>query len=1206
MYLKSVEILGFKSFANKTKLEFEPGMTAIVGPNGCGKSNIADAFRWVLGEQSAKALRAGKMEDVIFNGTEARKPLGMAEVSITFADCEKQLGTEFHEVTVTRRVFRSGEGQYFMNKTPCRLKDIQRLFMDTGVGTSSYSFLEQGRIDQILSSRPEDRREVFEEASGITKFKADKKEAIRKLDQTEANLVRLADVLREVRRQIGSLQRQAGKARRYKELKTELRKLDLTLTCQRMKDSDALIQQLEAEVRALADKIADAHRGVEELEQGTSELRGGLVQTEREIGAALEAGVQARNQLDHARELILVNQQRIDEYRQLSERDTKEIDETRGMIADHQRQLTDYAQDLESSRSERAQAEKDLQAANNLLSSHQQQVESIRAQIQKIRTESIDLEALHFKLQNEVVEIESRARDGVIRRERLAAEKGQLARTSGGYEQREKETAAALEELQGQLAAADDAMQAAEMERAEKELRLRETEQRCTEYQSLLAARNAQIDLLTAATETTDDFPGGARYLMDQTDRSAAGFEGVVGTLAASLDAEPGYGTAVEAALRPWFDAILVKNAEVARALVATVAAARQGSARLVPLSFPGAVAPPECPRNTERLADHVRCPEAAAGLVRMLLGHVFVVATLDDIPAEHVPGCTFVTRDGVLVHPGGVAEYWMRDAHAGNPLSRRHLVAEAQSSADELNSSLEEHRQSAARLRSDTAALNAALKEHRVMLDARKRALAQKEGEHQMTQREARDARERLDTVSWELESLSKQDLAGDAHKQGLIDKIAEVQTQRERNATSVREQSSVLHDLETRNAELQSRATETRIRFVSLNQRAEHIGQQHVALASRIRELDSTVEGRSRGMRSYQEHVDALSQAIKAADGQLSSLGESVASNAAKVEALKKTRETQSRGLLEMENRLTARRASLEELRELRNERDLRLSETRMRWQNALDRFTSEYRMTVDQIKEEPAPVWEGEPPSPEMIETLAAEARTRLEAMGPVNLVAIDECSELEDRLSFLTAQETDLVNAKQQLIEMIKKINLTTSEMFRVTFEKVNANFQVMFEHLFNGGTAKLVLVNEEDVLECGIEIIARPPGKRLQNVSLLSGGERTMTAVALLFSIYMIKPSPFCMLDELDAALDESNIGRFVRILQDFLEQSQFVVITHNRQTIAAANILYGVTMPNKGITEIVSMRFAHRAAAQPEAQPAAEAAAVPTPETAAP
>lgn len=1175
-------MLGFKSFANKTKLEFEPGMTAIVGPNGCGKSNIADAFRWVLGEQSAKSLRAGKMEDVIFNGTDARKPLGMAEVSISFVDCEKQLGTEFNEVTVTRRVFRSGEGQYFMNKTPCRLKDIQRLFMDTGIGTTSYSFMEQGRIDQILSSRPEDRREVFEEASGITKFKADKKEAIRKLDQTEANLIRLADVLREVKRQIGSLQRQAGKARRYKEMKDELRKLDLTVTRQRMKDSETIIRQLEGEVRTMADKIAAMHGEVEELEQNTAGLRAGLVQTERDIGAVLEAGVQARTRLDHARELIQVNRQRIDEYRQLSERDTKEIDATRGMIAEHRRQLEEYTQSLATSRSDRSQAEKDLQSANDLLASHQQQVESIRAQIQKMRIESVDLEAMHFKLQNEVVEIESRAREGVIRRERLAAEKGQLARTCAAYDQREKEVSAALQDLQGQLTSAADAMQTAEFDRAEKEKSLRETEQRCAEHQSLLAAKNAQIDMLTAAADTAEDFPGGARYLMDQAGRTAAGFEGVVGTLAASLDAEPGYGQAVEAALRPWFDAIVVKSADAARALVAAVASARQGSARLVPLSPADAAQLPKCPAQAVRLADHVRCPEAIAGLVRMLLGRVFVVDSLDQVPAAPADGCAFVTRDGILVHGGGIAEYWMRDAHAGNPLSRRHLVAEAQSSAEELGVALAAHQQAAGRLRSEISSLDAMLKEHRATLDARKRSLAQKEGEHQVTAREAREARERLETVAWEHDNLSRQDVAGDTHRQGLVSKIGEIQAQRESNSAAIRDQTNALHNIETKNAELQTRATEARIRFVGLNQRAEHIEQQHATLESRIRELDSTVEGRTRGMRSYQEHVSGLTQAIETAESQLSSLQESVATTAARAESLKKDRETQTLELRDVELALAARRTSLEDMREQRNQRDLRLSETRMRLQNTIDRFTTDYRMTADQIKDEPDPVWDGDPPSAESVETQAAELRTKLEAMGPVNLVAIEECSELEDRLAFLSAQETDLVNSKQQLIEMIKKINLTTSEMFRVTFERVNANFQVMFEKLFNGGTAKLVLVNEEDVLDCGIEIIARPPGKRLQNVSLLSGGERTMTAVALLFSIYMIKPSPFCLLDELDAALDESNIGRFVRILQEFLDQSQFVVITHNRQTIAAANILYGVTMPNKGISEIVSMRFAQR------------------------
>lgn len=327
MHLKWLDITGFKSFPDRTRLQFEPGMTAIVGPNGCGKSNVSDAIRWVLGETSARALRGAKMEDCIFSGTDARKPLGMAEVNITFTDCESILGTEFNEVTVTRRVLRSGEGQYFLNKTPCRLKDIQRLFMNTGIGTSSYSLMEQGRIDQILSSRPEDRREIFEEASGITKFKMDKREAARKLEQTEANLLRLADVIREVKRQIGSLQRQAGKARRYKELREELRRLDLCFSRDRLSQMDTALQQIEAELRTIAEESAGLHTEIQNLESGETEQRARLTATEEAIGQAMENRADAQTRLDRTTDTVRINRDRIRELETLADRDRRDISE---------------------------------------------------------------------------------------------------------------------------------------------------------------------------------------------------------------------------------------------------------------------------------------------------------------------------------------------------------------------------------------------------------------------------------------------------------------------------------------------------------------------------------------------------------------------------------------------------------------------------------------------------------------------------------------------------------------------------------------------------------------------------------------------------------------------------------------------------------------------------------------------------------------
>jgi len=1197
LYLKSLEMIGFKSFAAKTKLDFEPGLTAIVGPNGCGKSNIADAFRWVLGEQSAKALRGAKMEDCIFNGTDTRKPLGMAEVSVTFTDCESALGTEYHEVTITRRVFRSGEGQYFINKTPCRLKDIQRLFMDTGIGTDSYSLMEQGRIDQVLSAHPEDRRTIFEEASGITKYKADKKEALRKLEQTEANLLRLADVIREVKRQIGSLQRQAGKARRYQEIRDELRRLDVFSTRRRLESAAALIAGMERDAAALGARLAEAHAELEEMERGNAVLRESLMQTEREIGAVLEAGMQARGRLDHARELIQVNRQRIEEYRGLSERDSREIEQAQTLLAERRAALAEHERQNAAAAAERQRAAAAQAASSRALEEHRGRMEALRAEIQKRRAEALDLEGLLFRLQNELVEHEARERNTVLQRERLAAEQSQLARLTAAYDKRQGALTAELAALRH---AAEESRQAlSEQERRREELarRLAELQQQSAEDEQRLAAGRARLELLGDAAETQSDFPAGARRLLDAAAPLPAERREILGALVSFLDAAPEDALALEAALRPWLDALVIGTARGAFDILRQLAAEQAGAARLLAADGPAAPPPaPPAPGLGARLADRLRCPESLRPLVERLLGHVWIVERLEDLPWPLPAGAVCVTRGGALARADGVMELWSREAQAANPFARKQSLAQTRAECAALEAALDRRRAAAAAAQRAAAEAETAIRAARAGLEAAQQAYSEKEGEVRVVNAEAAETRRRLETVTWELENLTAQSSEGDSQRRQIVVQMDELRAQRERLTQDIQSQTVALHDLETEHAQRQAQATEDRIRLAAATQTVEHLSAQQTALRANLAELEASLQSRAAGVQSYAQSIARLQEAIAEAESRLSAMQNAVAENETRVENLRKNRGRQAEELKEMEQALARKRAAAEALREERSALELRLSEARLRRQNQLDRIAADYHLSPEQILEQPEPDWGADgPPTLETIETRVAELRTKLEAMGPVNLVAIEEYKELEERHAFLTGQEQDLVNSRAQLMEMIRKINRTTSEMFRDTFQKVNEKFQYMFERLFNGGTAKLVLVNEEDVLECGIEIIARPPGKRLQNVSLLSGGERTLTAVALLFAIYLIKPSPFCMLDELDAALDESNIGRFVGVLQEFLKQSQFVVITHNRQTIAAADILYGVTMPEKGVSNVVSMRFMGHE--RPPAAPAAPSAA---------
>ncbi|MCZ7590725.1 MAG: chromosome segregation protein SMC [Kiritimatiellae bacterium] len=659
MYLKALEIVGFKSFADKTRLEFEPGMTAIVGPNGCGKSNVSDAVRWALGEQSAKALRGAKMEDVIFNGTDTHKPLGMAEVSLTLADCESALGTEYNEVTISRRVFRSGEGQYFINKAPCRLKDIQRLFMDTGIGTNSYSLMEQGKIDRILSSHPEDRRAVFEEASGITKFKADKREALRKLDQTEANLLRLDDIIREVKRQIISLQRQAGKARRYQELQTQLRALDLFATRERLDQMNEQIRALETRVASISEQDEAARADIERVESETADLRRQLELIEKTIADAMEAAMAARTELDRAKETIRHSEERRIELQQLSERDSRDAAEAQDRRTQHEKTLQEQQAHLERARVDHATAERELSEHAQQLTAAEQRVEEVGRLLHKLRTEQVELDARGAQLQNQLSQLDANERSNIIRRERLAAEHAESARALEVFEKRGQAMAGRLSELAGAAEAAQTLVSDIESQKLDKSNAATSLQKEMNALKSQIAARRAQIELLEESGQQHEGFALGARQLLNADDSVQVDRSKILRPLAEMIKIDAHWQSALEAALRPWLDAIVVDGDVAALSILRAMEDQSGGAVRLLSTS-----ARPAYPTasGVNRLLDLVRAPDHIRPALECIIGHICIANSAAEIPEQRAAGLAWVTPGGLLLSPNGTAELWRRE----------------------------------------------------------------------------------------------------------------------------------------------------------------------------------------------------------------------------------------------------------------------------------------------------------------------------------------------------------------------------------------------------------------------------------------------------------------------------------------------------------------------------------------------------------------
>ena len=1195
MYLKRVELVGFKSFAEKTVLNFEPGWTAVVGPNGCGKSNISDAIRWVLGEQSAKALRGGSMADVIFNGTDTHKPLNMAEVSLTLAECEKALGMEYSEVTITRRVHRSGDSAYYLNKAPCRLKDIQRLFMDTGIGRNSYSIMEQGKIDQILSSRPEDRRAVFEEASGITKYKADRKEALRKLEQTDLNLQRSDDVIREVKRQIISLQRQAGKARRYKEIAAQMQGYEIFSAGHRLKEFDTRLEEIGNQAASLAEQL-EAHREeIEQTEQVAAATREALTATDTKITEAMEQAAAARGDFEAARQAIQINQDRIRELEEVAGRDSRDADEARARQEALQAERASLETQLAASATRVQETQAALEAARATHDQAEREARDIRQTLAALRTRIMECDQRQMRLQSELNAYDERERQTLVRKERLAAEKTQTAETAATLATRLAEMDTRGKQLQEAVQTASTALETLNRQRQEQGRSINETRQRLNNLQQKAAGLKARVEVLTASEKKAEAFPGGARLVMSPESDGAIDKSRVLGPLAAQFTAEPKFQTALESCLRSWLDAIVVQDTNAAFEVLALLQDKKAGAARLLSVD---AFEPNPTPVTVgEGLIDHVRFDERIAPLAQRLLGHVRVLESWDQLPEEIFPDTVLVTLDGALYRGDGSAEFWIAGEQANNPMARQALKNKAVEELTAVEKDLEEARSALQVLQDDERSAEERLAKTREEVQQARQALARHEGEARALGQEAQQAGRRAEAVQLELSALLAREQASGDQRATISGKLDAARAELDQARTESNTRAEASEAAEKARNEANDKLTEARIRLSEAQQHQANTRRQFEAAGERITELAKLIDDRSRGVVDTRNPAEGLRAKIAEDSGRLDPLRARMEEVNQSLEAARGERTGQLAKVEEAERTLRERRHTAQSLQDARNKLEIEGEGKRIHRQTLLDRIEQTYHLDAAALADAPAPAWEeGEEQTVAAAEARVSDLRGKLEAMGPVNLVAIEEHQQLEDRHQFLTAQHNDLVQAKEQLMEMIKTINASTTELFRETFNKVNENFGQMFKRLFGGGTAHLVLSDETDVLECGIEIVARPPGKKPQTISLLSGGERTMTAVALLFALYMVKPSPFCVLDELDAPLDEANIGRFIEIVQAFMEKSQFVTITHNPKTIAAADTLYGVTMEVKGVSKIVSVKFAPKPSA-----PAAPAAPEPEP-----
>ncbi|HEX3720276.1 MAG TPA: chromosome segregation protein SMC [Verrucomicrobiae bacterium] len=1207
MYLKNLTVLGFKSFADKTSLNFQPGVTAIVGPNGCGKSNVSDAIRWVLGEQSAKALRGGEMADVIFNGTDGRKPLSMAEVSLTIGGVDGEhlsaAGVEiaYNEVTLTRRVFRDGSSEYFLNKTPCRLKDIQQLFMGTGVGRTSYSIMAQGNITQILSSKPEDRRIIFEEAAGITKFKAQKKEALRKLEATDQNLLRVADLIREVKRQIGSLQRQAGKARRYKQLMTELQHLDTQLARHQFDVLQTDIRERSAQLEKWHEEIATLSETVLRVENEISVLREELSEQEQAISHLQQQGMELKGQSDRHESRIQFNEDKLRDLEAQNTRATSDIAQAEERKLAAEEELRSVLERYETAAASLREHQQAFETKRQALQALESEAHSGQEALRTAQSRAFEAAQQLGRARNEITALDLRKEGNAVRLEKLSAEKIQLEEERRGLETRLQQFSATVEadilNAQTHRGTVEDRQQ-----------RLREIQQQLNETMRELdellrkqAEKRSRLNVLEQLQAEHEGFGTGALSALKNATH-------VLGSLADKIRVPDQYVVAIETALGHNLQLVLTEQPETARQIVEDLRTNKTGRASVAALNLTPANGDSSVPAPADLIGalGVIESEPAVQPLLRRLLGQTLIAPDL----AAAVEGCRntggafdFVTPDGDLLNRHGIFTGGYLNGHgsgqaAASILGRKNQIAELQTAVGALQETVNDASRRKGALMSEQTQLQAGLQTAQTELRTQEVAIATNQGEFKAMENSARSLGQKIETVVYEIGSLANQEEEGARKRQGLAEQAGALETREQEQQAAVTQLTTSLENLRQQREAANASLTETKVALATQDQLCNSFGSQRRPLEQRIAELTHLAAQRRAEIASF------LERKLQAEN--------EIAESRQKIEGISHQREQINVQVTEMlsqkgvideriataDGGLREQRRLLSDLQQQRGAVEVELAQKEMATQNLRDRIREKHQVALDGIRSECITITLADE-GPAQVHTLTPEEmaqsgaatdwdavagqvaalQTRIDEMGPVNLVAIAEYEETEQRHQFLTKQNDDLVQAKTQLVEVINRINTQTRQMFIETFEKIRDNFRLLFVEIFGGGKADLILSEEGDVLECGIDIVARPPGKQLQSISLLSGGEQTMTAVALLFSIYQVKPSPFCVLDELDAPLDESNINRFVRVLQRFLVHSQFVIITHNKRTIGMADVLYGVTMQEHGVSKIVSVKF---------------------------
>ncbi|NQT94981.1 MAG: chromosome segregation protein SMC [Candidatus Omnitrophica bacterium] len=1180
MYLKKITLFGFKSFANKTELVFEPGVTAVVGPNGCGKSNISDGIKWVLGEQSAKELRGSKMEDIIFNGTADTQAVNLAEVSLTLSNKDRILPVDYDEVIVTRRTFRSGESEYLLNKTQVRLKDIMNILAGTGIGVSSYSVAEQGKMDRVLNAKPEDRREIFEEASGITKYKTQKKEALNKLEHTETNLTRLADIINEVKRQINSIERQAKKAEKFRAEFENLKEKDIRLSFHdysQVKDqetgtkqkTDSLKQKeghfslelnvQQDELRIHRDKITSIDETIAETRQNLSEIS---------------------STIDKNDNSVRIDRERIDELSKRSDSLQREI----GEIGVRLTQLRDKIGSVESEFNvidhERENKQVLLSEAERALNSITETIKQCEKAISDSKLAIMDNATSQSRVKTDLSKISASLTTASSRHRRLTIEKDNISKEKLSID---SSFQAAEESLTQQKRALDSVLNQLNSAKSVFSQLKTNTEEKASAIETLkqrLASAGSKLEVLKDLKEKKEGFSEGVKAYMEFIENNPEEKELFVGTIAGLVRPKEGFIAAIESALGERSQMIVVKDKEAVDRAIDFLKREEKGRAQFIALDeildTDIRLEQPAHPSLISNLIDCIDTEDTHKPVLEYILQDTYLVESIADTgKVAKGSAALFVTKVGEtsqgLVTTGGSSSGDEYTSIIGRDAKIRELSQEVKTLKTEVSHYEDEYLQMLQRkeqMQKEVTGLESVTKAEEMKLHTR-------ESERVKTAEQRDKLEQELGIIGIELDEITEEEKILHGREETLTPELANLE-QEHAKLDSVTNQSQATisektQEKETTIAKLAEIRTQMSLVTEKFNAQSDTLNMMKGSLSNEetaISDRKNQLEEAHDKLAALRSEIERLIEENKVLENQKQIVSQ-------KLDTARDERKAISSLVEGAESTIRGKQKELDEIRSNISTFHINVNELNHKADNIRERIFNAYKVDLDEenITSSDDEDWDA-------IALEVEQLKEKIERMGPVNLVAIEEHKELQDRYEFLTSQQEDLLNAKESLHKAINKINRTTRKMFIETFEQINVAFKEYFKLLFGGGTAELFLLDQADILESGIEIVVRPPGKKLQSISLLSGGEKALTSIALLFSLFKVRPTPFCILDEIDAPLDEANIDRFSRILQEFVKTTQFIIITHNKKTISVSDIMYGITMEKSGISKIVSVKFA--------------------------